>query len=97
CFRRGRRSAEARRKSAAPPRAGRPRTRRVRRTGSTRGGSRSSRPKTVTSLLVRVAAVVFDMDGVLIDSERAWAEAREALARETGGAWGPGTAERMMG
>ena len=44
-----------------------------------------------------VAAVVFDMDGVLIDSEQAWADAREQLARETGGSWAPGTQERMMG
>jgi HAD superfamily hydrolase (TIGR01509 family) len=40
---------------------------------------------------------VFDMDGVLIDSEQAWADAREQLARETGGSWAPGTQERMMG
>jgi HAD superfamily hydrolase (TIGR01509 family) len=44
-----------------------------------------------------VAAVVFDMDGVLIDSEQAWSDAREQLARETGGSWAPGTQERMMG
>lgn len=44
-----------------------------------------------------VAAAVFDMDGVLIDSEQAWADARERLARETGGAWAAGTQERMMG
>jgi HAD superfamily hydrolase (TIGR01509 family) len=41
--------------------------------------------------------VVFDLDGVLIDSERAWADAREQLARETGGTWPAGTQERMMG
>jgi HAD superfamily hydrolase (TIGR01509 family) len=46
---------------------------------------------------VPVAAVVFDMDGVLIDSEQAWSDARERLARETGGAWAAGTQERMMG
>ncbi len=44
-----------------------------------------------------VAAVVFDIDGVLIDSEQAWADAREELAREAGGRWKPGTQERMMG
>jgi HAD superfamily hydrolase (TIGR01509 family) len=42
-------------------------------------------------------AVVFDMDGVLIDSEQAWADAREELVRERGGTWTPGTQERMMG
>jgi HAD superfamily hydrolase (TIGR01509 family) len=46
---------------------------------------------------VPVAAVVFDMDGVLIDSESVWSEAREQLARETGGRWGADTQRRMMG
>lgn len=32
-------------------------------------------------------AVVFDLDGVLLDSEQRWNEAREAVARETGGHW----------
>ena len=44
-----------------------------------------------------VAAVVFDMDGVLIDSEQVWAAAREELARETGGRWAEDTQARMMG
>jgi HAD superfamily hydrolase (TIGR01509 family) len=46
---------------------------------------------------VPVAAVVFDMDGVLIDSEQTWAEAREELAHERGGTWPAGTQARMMG
>ena len=46
---------------------------------------------------VPVAAVVFDMDGVLIDSEQVWAAAREELARETGGRWAEDTQARMMG
>jgi len=46
---------------------------------------------------VPVAAVVFDMDGVLIDSESVWSEAREQLAHETGGQWGADTQRRMMG
>ena len=33
-----------------------------------------------------IAAVVFDLDGVLIDSEQVWAPAREQVAREHGGA-----------
>jgi HAD superfamily hydrolase (TIGR01509 family) len=44
-----------------------------------------------------VAAVVFDLDGVLVDSEMLWARAREQLARELGGEWPPGTAEAMIG
>jgi len=34
-----------------------------------------------------VEAVVFDLDGVLVDSERVWDEVREQLARERGGRW----------
>ena len=34
---------------------------------------------------VVIAAVVFDLDGVLIDSEHVWAEARQRLAEERGG------------
>ena len=33
------------------------------------------------------AAVVFDLDGLLLDSEQLWDEAREQLARERGGRW----------
>ena len=44
-----------------------------------------------------VIAVVFDMDGVLTDSEQAWADAREELTHERGGVWPPGSQERMMG
>ncbi|MBA3301141.1 MAG: HAD family phosphatase [Thermoleophilaceae bacterium] len=44
-----------------------------------------------------IQAVVFDMDGVLIDSETTWAEAREEIAREGGGRWFEGAQEAMMG
>ena len=44
-----------------------------------------------------IQAVVFDLDGVIVDSEQVWNEAREGLARERGGRW-PETAQRdMMG
>ncbi len=42
-------------------------------------------------------AVVFDLDGVLIDSEHLWDEVRESLARERGGRWHPGAQRDMMG
>jgi HAD superfamily hydrolase (TIGR01509 family) len=42
-------------------------------------------------------AVVFDMDGVLVDSEHVWDDVRESLARERGGAWHPGAQRDMMG
>ena len=39
-----------------------------------------------------VEAVVFDLDGVLLDSEQAWDDARQDLVREHGGTWTPGPA-----
>jgi HAD superfamily hydrolase (TIGR01509 family) len=47
--------------------------------------------------LNRVDAVVFDLDGVLIDSEQVWDEVREDLARERGGRWHGGAQADMMG
>jgi HAD superfamily hydrolase (TIGR01509 family) len=44
-----------------------------------------------------VAAVVFDMDGLLIDTEPIWEAARERIAREHGGAWPADAQARMMG
>jgi len=37
------------------------------------------------------------LDGVLIDSEPAWASAREQFTREAGGGWHEGAQEEMMG
>ncbi|MEZ5074140.1 MAG: HAD family phosphatase [Solirubrobacterales bacterium] len=42
-------------------------------------------------------AVVFDLDGVLLDSERRWNEAKEAVTREAGGRWRGEAARAMMG
>jgi HAD superfamily hydrolase (TIGR01509 family) len=44
-----------------------------------------------------VTAVIFDMDGLLIDTERIWEAARERIAREAGGAWPADAQARMMG
>jgi HAD superfamily hydrolase (TIGR01509 family) len=44
-----------------------------------------------------IEAVVFDLDGVLLDSEQIWDEAREELARERGGRWHEGAQRDMMG
>ena len=41
--------------------------------------------------------VVFDLDGVLVDSERLWDEVREQLARERGGRWHDRAQADMMG
>ena len=42
-------------------------------------------------------AVIFDLDGVLLDSEQRWNEAKEALVREAGGRWRDEAPEVMMG
>jgi HAD superfamily hydrolase (TIGR01509 family) len=44
-----------------------------------------------------IRAVVFDLDGVLIDSEQVWDDVREALAHERGGRWHAGAQRDMMG
>jgi HAD superfamily hydrolase (TIGR01509 family) len=43
------------------------------------------------------AAVIFDLDGVLMDSEQRWNEAKEALVREAGGRWRDEAPATMMG
>lgn len=43
------------------------------------------------------AAVIFDLDGVLMDSEQRWNAAKEALVRETGGRWRDEAPTAMMG
>ncbi|WP_433331553.1 HAD family hydrolase [Spirillospora sp. CA-294931] len=42
-------------------------------------------------------AIVFDLDGVLIDSEPVWEEVRRAYVDERGGQWRPDTQSRLMG
>jgi beta-phosphoglucomutase-like phosphatase (HAD superfamily) len=42
-------------------------------------------------------AVVFDCDGVLIDSEPVWEEVRRGVVAEFGGHWEPDTQDRLMG
>jgi HAD superfamily hydrolase (TIGR01509 family) len=44
-----------------------------------------------------IEAVVFDLDGVLIDSEAVWGAAREQLVRERGGTWRGEAVREMMG
>jgi HAD superfamily hydrolase (TIGR01509 family) len=42
-------------------------------------------------------ALVFDLDGVLLDSEQVWNEAKERLVRERGGRWREEAPRTMMG
>jgi HAD superfamily hydrolase (TIGR01509 family) len=44
-----------------------------------------------------IAAVIFDLDGVLVDSEQLWDDARRELVRERGGTWRPDATRAMMG
>ncbi|HYK06210.1 MAG TPA: HAD family phosphatase [Gaiellaceae bacterium] len=44
-----------------------------------------------------IDAVVFDMDGVIVDSEQVWDDVREQLAKKRGGRWHDGAQAAMMG
>lgn len=44
-----------------------------------------------------IDAVVFDMDGVLVDSEPVWEQVRRTVVAEHGGRWQPDTQSRLMG
>jgi HAD superfamily hydrolase (TIGR01509 family) len=43
------------------------------------------------------AAVIFDLDGVLLDSEQLWNAAKQEVTRAHGGRWLDGAARAMMG
>ncbi|HZC29065.1 MAG TPA: HAD family phosphatase, partial [Gaiellaceae bacterium] len=47
--------------------------------------------------MTAVEAVVFDLDGVILDTEELWDKTREALARERGGRWSERAQADMMG
>jgi HAD superfamily hydrolase (TIGR01509 family) len=46
---------------------------------------------------VSIAAVIFDLDGVLVDSESVWDAVREEITRESGGRWHEHAQRDMMG
>ncbi len=44
-----------------------------------------------------IEAVIFDLDGVIVDTEQVWDEVREALVHERGGRWSESAQADMMG
>ena len=44
-----------------------------------------------------ITAVVFDLDGVLIDSEPVWEQVRREVVASHGGHWAPDAQDRLMG
>src|SRR5947209_7883646 len=44
-----------------------------------------------------IDAVIFDLDGVLVDSEHLWDQARREVARNHGGRWGAEATGAMQG
>jgi HAD superfamily hydrolase (TIGR01509 family) len=44
-----------------------------------------------------IEAIVFDLDGVLVDSEPVWEQVRRQVVAEHGGHWAPDAQQRLMG
>jgi HAD superfamily hydrolase (TIGR01509 family) len=44
-----------------------------------------------------IECVIFDLDGVVVDSEQVWDDVREQLVHERGGRWHDGAQAAMMG
>jgi HAD superfamily hydrolase (TIGR01509 family) len=44
-----------------------------------------------------IEAVVFDLDGVIVDSEPVWEQVRRQVVAEHGGRWAPDAQRRLMG
>jgi HAD superfamily hydrolase (TIGR01509 family) len=47
--------------------------------------------------VLMIQAVVFDLDGVLVDSEPVWEQVRRQVVAEHGGRWLPDAQQRLMG
>ncbi len=45
----------------------------------------------------QIRAVIFDLDGVLVDSEQVWDAARRQLTQDSGGRWSESATQDMMG
>ena len=44
-----------------------------------------------------IQAMIFDLDGVIVDTEPAWERARRQVVAENGGSWLPDAQQRLMG
>ena len=66
-----------------------------------RGEVSSAKPGPAAGEIVKtdsvISAIIFDLDGVLLDSEQVWDEVREQLVRERGGRWHEQAQREMMG
>ena len=66
-----------------------------------RHGGASAKPGPAAAEIVKTAgvisAVIFDLDGVLLDSEQVWDEVRKQLVKERGGRWHEQAHTEMMG
>ena len=47
--------------------------------------------------MVEVEAVIFDLDGLLLESEQVWDEAKRRLVSERGGRWNEAATQTMLG
>ena len=61
------------------------------------GSQRAEAPASPAPERESVEAVVFDLDGVLVQTEELWDEVREQFARERGGRYDPEAQRAMMG
>jgi HAD superfamily hydrolase (TIGR01509 family) len=54
-------------------------------------------PTSATLTVNGVEAVIFDLDGVLLDSEQLWNQSKQAFVRATGGHWRDDAPRAMLG
>ena len=51
----------------------------------------------MSTVSLMIEAVVFDLDGVIVDSEPVWEQVRRQVVAEHGGHWPPEAQQRLMG
>ena len=60
-------------------------------------GERARRASTPNDASRKASVVIFDLDGVLVDSEQVWDEARQEVVSEHGGTWSGSATRDMLG